>query len=167
MAHSLSSAGGFCAGSKEVVDHQRLSGVSYCFSAALPAMLAVAAVEGLKELQQSPQCLSTLRANVKAFRGILYNSRDIRLDADQESPLQHVRINRNLTDRQLLERQLQTVVDELRADGILLTRAKYVASQEVKAPIPSIRVLISAAHSKQELESAAKRIKKALEKLLK
>lgn len=129
-------------------------------------MLAVAAIEGLAELQKSPQCLGTLRANIKAFRSILYNSRDIRLDADQDSPVQHIRVNRNLDDRQLMERMLQSVVDELRGSGILVSRAKYVVSQEHNPPMPSIRVLLSAAHTRQELEVAAKRIKKALEKLI-
>ncbi|VEL35638.1 unnamed protein product, partial [Protopolystoma xenopodis] len=42
--------GGFCAGSKFVVDHQRLSGQGYCFSASLPPMLAAAATTGLELL---------------------------------------------------------------------------------------------------------------------
>jgi hypothetical protein len=37
---ALGSVGGFCAGDREVVDHQRLSGLGYCFSASLPPFLA-------------------------------------------------------------------------------------------------------------------------------
>ena len=33
--NSLASIGGFCAGDREIVDHQRLSGLGYCFSASL------------------------------------------------------------------------------------------------------------------------------------
>lgn len=36
----MASIGGFCSGEREVVDHQRLSGLGYCFSAALPPYLA-------------------------------------------------------------------------------------------------------------------------------
>eukprot|EP00128_Syssomonas_multiformis_P007808 Colp12_sorted_trinity150504_noHs@12096 len=36
MSNSLGSIGGFCCGSKYVIDHQRLSGAGYCFSASLP-----------------------------------------------------------------------------------------------------------------------------------
>lgn len=38
--NSLASIGGFCAGDREIVDHQRLSGLGYCFSASLPPFLA-------------------------------------------------------------------------------------------------------------------------------
>lgn len=43
LGGSLASVGGWCAASREVVDHQRLSGLGYCFSASLPPFLAVAA----------------------------------------------------------------------------------------------------------------------------
>ena len=38
--NALASIGGFCCGDREVVDHQRLSGLGYCFSASLPPYLA-------------------------------------------------------------------------------------------------------------------------------
>lgn len=41
--NSLAAIGGFCSGEREVVDHQRLSGLGYCFSAALPPYLATGA----------------------------------------------------------------------------------------------------------------------------
>lgn len=45
--NSLASIGGFCSGEREVVDHQRLSGLGYCFSAALPPYLATGAAPTL------------------------------------------------------------------------------------------------------------------------
>jgi hypothetical protein len=44
--NSLASIGGFCAGDREIVDHQRLSGLGYCFSASLPPYLATGEHEG-------------------------------------------------------------------------------------------------------------------------
>lgn len=41
--NALGSIGGFCAGDREIVDHQRLSGLGYCFSASLPPFLATGA----------------------------------------------------------------------------------------------------------------------------
>ncbi len=67
MAGSLSAAGGFCAGSDEVVEHQRLSAASYTFSAALPAMSAVTASETLMMLQTQPDLFSQLKENIKAM----------------------------------------------------------------------------------------------------
>lgn len=51
MNSSLASVGGFCAGMREVVDHQRLSGAGYCFSAAAPPFTAAAADEALKIME--------------------------------------------------------------------------------------------------------------------
>src|ERR1700744_1828633 len=67
MAGPLSAGGGFCAGSDEVVEHQRLSAVAYTFSAALPAISAVTASETLMMLQTQHDLIPTLRDNIKAM----------------------------------------------------------------------------------------------------
>ena len=45
LENSAASSGGFCVGTKFVIDHQRLSGLGYCFSASLPPMMAAAAIK--------------------------------------------------------------------------------------------------------------------------
>lgn len=45
LAGPLCAGGGFCAGSLEIVEHQRISAAAYTFSAALPGMLATMATE--------------------------------------------------------------------------------------------------------------------------
>lgn len=50
MAGALCAAGGFCAGSDEVVDHQRITSAAYTYSAALPAMMATTASEAIRLL---------------------------------------------------------------------------------------------------------------------
>ncbi|KAH9034376.1 pyridoxal phosphate-dependent transferase [Lactarius deliciosus] len=40
VAYTLNSSGGFCAGSRIVVDHQHINSTSFVFSAAVPALLA-------------------------------------------------------------------------------------------------------------------------------
>lgn len=69
LAGPLCAGGGFCAGSSDIVEHQRISAASYTFSAALPAMLATTASETLNML--SPEILSLCRENVKAMRAQL------------------------------------------------------------------------------------------------
>lgn len=54
LAGPLCAGGGFCAGSAEIVEHQRISAAAYTFSAALPAMLAVTASEVLAMLGSTP-----------------------------------------------------------------------------------------------------------------
>ena len=68
---SLATIGGFCAGAREMVDHQRLSGLGYCFSASLPPFLATAAIGALNHMQQHPELLQQVRQNAQAMRGML------------------------------------------------------------------------------------------------
>lgn len=70
--NALASVGGFCAGDREIVDHQRLSGLGYCFSASLPPFLAIAAVGALDVLEsQSKTLLPTLAENARLLRSKL------------------------------------------------------------------------------------------------
>jgi hypothetical protein len=58
LGTALAGVGGFCAASREIVDHQRLSGLGYCFSASLPPFLAVAAHATLDRLvEEGPATL--------------------------------------------------------------------------------------------------------------
>jgi 7-keto-8-aminopelargonate synthetase-like enzyme len=68
LAGPLCAGGGFCAGSDEIVEHQRISASAYTYSAALPAMLATTASESLGLLQSNPDVLIQLRENIKAMR---------------------------------------------------------------------------------------------------
>lgn len=71
LAGPLCAGGGFCAGSTDVVEHQRISAASYTFSAALPAMLATTASETLNMLQLNPDILVQCRENIKSMRAQL------------------------------------------------------------------------------------------------
>lgn len=67
LSGPLIAGGGFCAGSEEIVHHQRISAAAYTFSAALPALLSTTASEALNLLQSSPELITQLRANIKAM----------------------------------------------------------------------------------------------------
>lgn len=71
LAGCLSSGGGFCAGTEEIVEHQRLSAAAYTFSAALPALLATTASETVTILQEEPAIIQNLRENIRAMRAQL------------------------------------------------------------------------------------------------
>ena len=67
MDTSLAAVGGLCVGSREVVDHQRLSGAGYCFSASSPPFLSAVAQAALTELQSDPAILLRLHENSRLF----------------------------------------------------------------------------------------------------
>ena len=90
IANGLNAGGGFCAGSRVVVDHQRINGTSFVFSAALPAILAVSASEGINILRNTPSILSTLQDNVRAIRAVLERVDCIAIPSHPASPIIHI-----------------------------------------------------------------------------
>lgn len=71
MSGALCAGGGFCAGPKDAVEHQRITSSAYTYSAALPAMLAITASETVSLLQSNPDILTQCRDNIKAMRAQL------------------------------------------------------------------------------------------------
>ncbi|CDH57970.1 serine palmitoyl transferase subunit [Lichtheimia corymbifera JMRC:FSU:9682] len=165
----------------KLVDHQRLSGLAYCFSASIPAMLAVSASEGLKYIQENPQMLRDLTDRARAFRQTLTHKSLENLiemsspDLHSPAPFFHIRINPTFLksrsrdghefSREDEERLLQDVVDECAAQGVLLTRAKYVYEQERNCPRPSIKVYVTIGLSKKENDKAAGVVKSGIVKV--
>lgn len=88
LSGPLCAAGGFCAGTEEVVEHQRISSASYTYSAALPALLSTTASETIAMLQEQPEILTNLRENVKAMRAQLDPRSDwVRCLSSVENPI--------------------------------------------------------------------------------
>jgi serine palmitoyltransferase len=119
LAGCMASGGGFCAGNKEIVEHQRLSAAAYTYSAALPALLATTASETVTLLQERPEIIQNLRGNIKAMRAQLDPRSDwVRCSSQEDNPIMlltlkdHVVRERGL-DRADQESLLQDVVDEV------------------------------------------------------
>lgn len=217
MANTLGAAGGFCAGSDEVVYHQRINGTSFVFSAALPALLAVAASTAISYMISQPSILTTLHDNVKALRSVLDHVESLRISSDPRSPLVHIQI-RSKTDRHpdtpadkfdkgknslavgdvsltlansndekriaaagptehdlSIDEQmrlLQAIVDDALEHGIFVSRMKRLPSIKPEvlevAPEsrPNIRIAVSAAFTKKEMEKAGNVIKASAIKVL-
>lgn len=119
LAGPLIAGGGFCAGSEEIVHHQRISAAAYTFSAALPALLATTASETINILQTTPEIIKQLRENIK----VMWSQLDPRSDwmyctSAPENPIMLLVIKRevvaakrlSIEDQQFL---LQDIVDEV------------------------------------------------------
>jgi 7-keto-8-aminopelargonate synthetase-like enzyme len=119
LAGALCSGGGFCAGSKEIVEHQRISGTSYVFSAALPAMLATNASETINLLQDAPDVLTQLRENVRTMWAQLDpRSEWVFCTSALENPIMILAIKPSVVETRNLsyddqEKLLQDIVDEV------------------------------------------------------
>lgn len=120
LAGPLCAGGGFCAGSTDIVEHQRISAAAYTFSAALPAMLATTASETLNMLQANPEILATSRENIKAMRAQLDPRSDwVICTSAPENPAMLLVLKQDVINSRRLsiieqERVLQECVDEVR-----------------------------------------------------
>lgn len=98
LATSFNSGGGFCAGSNEVVSHQRINSAALVFSAALPPLLATAASESIKILSDidGVDRFERLRKNTRLLRELLKpitsNGDDglVEIPSHEDSPLIHI-----------------------------------------------------------------------------
>jgi len=214
IANGLASSGGFCAGSQIVVDHQRINGTSFVFSASMPALLAVSASEGISILRNQPSILTTLQENVRAVHSVLASivGTLIWVPSHTASPIIHITIKtpsptslsptaiplsvshssssksgsnksnpssiipsptapsysvaENVFDADAEERILQEIVEECLGQGVWVTRAKRLKGQEMIERKPSIRIAVSAALTRKEIEKAAGVVKAACVKVL-
>jgi serine palmitoyltransferase len=191
VATSLAAGGGFCAGSHVVVDHQRINGAAFVFSASMPGLLATSASEGISILRNTPSLLSTLQENVRAIRTVLDSTSHVHVPSHPASPLIHLHLATPLGDvptplgalpaptpAQIApagpppfdiaaeDAALQAIADECIAQGVLVVRAQRLRGQEMVEARPSLRLAVSAALSRKECERAALVIKAACAKVL-
>jgi serine palmitoyltransferase len=68
MDNALASVGGFCVGNHQVVDHQRLSGAGYCFSASSPPYTSTASLLTLGMIAAQPALGASLRKKASKLR---------------------------------------------------------------------------------------------------
>jgi 7-keto-8-aminopelargonate synthetase-like enzyme len=101
LEHSVANVGAFCAGRESLVEHQRLGGAGYCFSAASPPCSASAAKAVIADLaaDSGAQRLERLRANSRKLHDTLRNvlaasssaNYPLKLISDPDSYVQHLR----------------------------------------------------------------------------
>lgn len=177
MAVGLGAGGGFCSGSSVVVDHQRINGSAFVFSAALPALLATAASTSISILKSQPNLLATLQANVAIMRASLLRLEQptegpvnpdaiIHVPSDPSSALIHIFLLHPPATLELEEKLLQDVVDEALANGLLVTRSRRLRGQETFEAEPSLKVCVTAALNKKDIEKAASVLRHALIKVV-
>ena len=69
LEHAFGAVGGFCAGRGDIIEHQRLYGDGYCFSASAPACLTTAAYKAIEFIQTETgrARLESLQNNIDCF----------------------------------------------------------------------------------------------------
>ncbi|BBN03841.1 serine palmitoyltransferase [Marchantia polymorpha subsp. ruderalis] len=165
MGHALGSVGGFCTGSAKVVDHQRLSGAGYCFSASLPPYLASGSIAAIEIIEENPDLLVNLRRNIITFRRSLSNIQEVVVSGHNFSPLifLHLKTPSSPDVDGLL---LQEIADQmLEKESVLISVTKRSFLDKCKFPI-GLRLTVSAAHTEEELHAAAGSLQRVVQIVL-
>ncbi|KAI5809261.1 pyridoxal phosphate-dependent transferase [Pyronema omphalodes] len=179
LAHAICAGGGFCAGSAEVVEHQRISSSAYVFSAAIPAMLSVTAMESVKLIESNPDLITDLREKTRLFRQQLERCEQIQMTSDPANPRTLFHIDREIIEQKGVEdeeRLLADIVEECMGSNIMITRIKKVKdssvtdapkkAKDVNRDPPMLMASVMVGHSKKDVESAGTVIRKAVGKVL-
>lgn len=163
MENSLATIGGFCCGTSFVVDHQRLSGAGYCFSASLPPMLASAAIEALNIIEQKPEMFEELKEKARLLHAELDGLKGLLCEGSVESPILHLRLVEPFETIEEDEEKLKEVVAIALRNGVALTVARYLKNDEKFLPPPSIRVTLNVQLTTEEIKQGAQVIRLAAE----
>lgn len=150
LSTTFAAAGGFCLGSKAVVDHQRLSASAYCFSASMPPLLAMVAMESLSLLK--PELIQKLKNLVLLFRETM-NLPHIELISSVYSPIQHIYVHSRSDSKCEISshESFPKIVDKCLEKGILVGWAKY-SEQEIFIPRQSIKIVLNINSNKRHFE---------------
>lgn len=172
LGNALASVGGFCAGEREIVDHQRLSGAGYCFSASLPPYLATAAIAALDVIESNgPALLTQLHFNARLFRTMASKIPGLKVVGgrdDDVSPLVHLRLSQSTGgDVEHGDALLQRVVEHCwKKESVLFTVSKYSHLEKANRPPPSIRVAVTCLHTEADLKKAVQALSGACRRIL-
>jgi len=120
MANTMGAAGGYCVSNGEIIEHQVLNGLAYCFSASLPAPLTLAGIGALDiiDSKEGLKYINELHENNKSFRELIKpNKKDgyevIQGFKSEDSPIVHLCLKNRDKPRLEQEKILQKVVDEV------------------------------------------------------
>lgn len=112
LENAVESIGGFCVGSHFIVEHQRLSGLGYCFSASQPPFLTQAAISALDIFEKEPKIFNQLNDTAeKVDEQFRYFSK-LELRGHPISPVKHLYLKDN-DDSEKCEKILRKIADEV------------------------------------------------------
>lgn len=165
MEWSMATIGGFCVGSSFVVEHQRLSGLGYCFSASLPPLLATAAITSLDIMEKDPSVFKKLQRLCQLVHKALSALALFTLQGDPDSPIKHLYLCNppNCTDHEL--KLLNKIVDFCIEHGVAVVTAAYLQMEKF-SPRNSIRVTVNNMLTEDEIKNVAVVLEKASSEVL-
>jgi serine palmitoyltransferase len=163
---TMATVGGFCVGLPEVVDHQRLSGAGYCFSASSPPYTATAGIHGFQMLESDSKCVAQLARKSALLRKSLKSiHHNVSFAGEDNVPLVHLRLKESIGTRKADELFWRAVSEQLyKGYNIIVQCPRYIAMEDA-IPEPSLKVTVSADHSDEDIIAACKAVKDTIERV--
>jgi serine palmitoyltransferase len=161
MEHAMGSVGGLTIGNLEVVDHQRLSGAGYCYSASAPPFVASAACAALAILKENPAIVSNLHRNVAAMYKGLKAIKELEIYSDEMSPIIFVGLKNYPEDMDRLVAIGEEMIDggaTLFVQGQIHSATKNLCQGGKK----SLRITVSSEFTPHDTKLALDLLKKAI-----
>lgn len=112
LENAVESIGGFCVGSHFIVEHQRLSGLGYCFSASQPPLLTQAAISALDVFEQDPKIFMQLNDTTEKVDEKFRCFSKLELRGHPISPVKHLYL-KDIEDDERSEKILRKISDEV------------------------------------------------------
>ncbi|KAJ9599396.1 hypothetical protein L9F63_010158 [Diploptera punctata] len=165
MEWSMSTIGGFCVGSTFVVEHQRLSGLGYCFSASLPPLLTAAAIKSLDIMENDPSMFKELQTRCHLVHKALSSLKSYELKGDLDSPVKHLYLQMQVKDSDKELDMLNKIADFCAENGVAVTTAAYLPVEKFK-PRNSIRITVNNKLTEEEIQKVTSVLEKAADEIL-
>lgn len=140
---AVPSVGGFCVGSHFIIEHQRLSGLGYCFSASLPPLLTQAAITALDTFEEHPEMFTELEEVSKKTHKELTTLSKFKLSGDELSPVKHLFLKDDKKTVQEKMLALEEIVEKCLSSNLAVIHAKYLFEKEQSNPEPSLRITVN------------------------
>nr|XP_033331580.1 serine palmitoyltransferase 1 [Megalopta genalis] len=161
---AIGSIGGFCVGTSFVIEHQRLSGLGYCFSASLPPLLTSAAITSLDIMKNNPQMFELLKENCITMNNGLQEIQWLECTSFPGSPVKHIYLKQQLSH--ITEEALLSAISKRCIENNLAIIMPVYLQIEKKLPRPSLKICISTLLNKNDIDFALNVLKKCTEEVL-
>eukprot|EP00656_Telonema_subtile_P048734 TRINITY_DN5887_c0_g2_i1.p1 TRINITY_DN5887_c0_g2~~TRINITY_DN5887_c0_g2_i1.p1 ORF type:complete len:825 (+),score=214.87 TRINITY_DN5887_c0_g2_i1:146-2620(+) len=153
---ACAASGGFCCGTDMIVDHQRLSGAGYVFSASLPPFLCTAASQALAVMQSEPERRVRLAEVTARLRSALGGVKGVELTGSKDSPMMFVRWP------EATETQINDFARKFAKDHKIAVTMAQFCPLESSPPPPALRICASSGLSDDQLDTTIAALTKAL-----
>ncbi|XP_057331281.1 serine palmitoyltransferase 1 [Microplitis mediator] len=161
---AVGSIGGFCVGSTFVIEHQRLSGLGYCFSASLPPLLTAAAIKSLDIMEEDPGVFKKLQDNCLVIQEKLKGLKHFEVSALPESPVKHLFLKNTFARAE--EQELLSKISDRCIDNNLAVIQPVYLEAERQLPRPSLRLCASSNFDSDDIEFIFETLEKCSKEIL-